>query len=55
MSWDTLVDAASWFFLVYFVALGLGYLLVNACAILELPRQREALIPSFVAAPPFEL
>jgi len=51
VSWDTLVDAASWFFLVYFVALGLGYLLVNACAILELPRQREALIPSLLPRP----
>ena len=51
MSWDTLADAASWFFLAYFVALGAGYLLVNVCSVLELPRQRESLIPSLLPRP----
>ena len=51
MSWQTVADAAAWFFLAYFVALGALYLLVNACALLELPRQREALVPSLLPRP----
>ena len=41
MSWDGAIDAAQWFFLLYFVALNLGYLGLNALALLELPRELE--------------
>ena len=51
MNWQTMADAAAWFFLAYFVALGALYLLVNACSLLELPRQREALVPSLLPRP----
>jgi cellulose synthase/poly-beta-1,6-N-acetylglucosamine synthase-like glycosyltransferase len=51
MSWQTVADAAAWFFLAYFVALGVLYLWINACALLELPRQREALVPSLLPRP----
>lgn len=42
MSWESAVDAIQWFFLIYFVCLNLGYLALNACSILELPRYLEA-------------
>jgi cellulose synthase/poly-beta-1,6-N-acetylglucosamine synthase-like glycosyltransferase len=41
MSWHGATDAAQWFFLLYFVALNLGYLVLNAFAQLELPRELE--------------
>ncbi|HEX6692602.1 MAG TPA: glycosyltransferase family 2 protein, partial [Burkholderiales bacterium] len=44
-------DAAAWFFLAYFVALGLGYLLLNACSLLELPRQHMAGLPELLPRP----
>ena len=37
MSWEL----AQWFFLAYFVALNLGYLMLNAFSLLELPRELE--------------
>jgi hypothetical protein len=42
VSWESAVDAAQWFFLLYFVCLNLGYLALNACSMLELPRYLEA-------------
>jgi cellulose synthase/poly-beta-1,6-N-acetylglucosamine synthase-like glycosyltransferase len=41
MSWERAAETAQWFFLLYFVALNLGYLLLNALAMLELPHQLE--------------
>ena len=41
MSWEHAADVAQWFFLLYFVALNLGYLVLNACSLLELPRELE--------------
>jgi hypothetical protein len=42
MSWEAAAEAAQWFFLLYLVALNFGYLALNACSILELPRHLEA-------------
>lgn len=41
MSWDAAANAAQWFFLLYFVGLNLGYLVLNAFSLLELPRDLE--------------
>jgi len=41
MSWESAADAAQWFFLLYFVGLNLGYLLLNAFSLLALPRELE--------------
>ena len=41
MSWESAAELAQGFFLFYFVALNLGYLLLNAFAIFELPRELE--------------
>jgi len=51
MSWASVTDAVAWVSLIYFVTLAAAYLLVNACALLELPRQREALVASLVPRP----
>jgi cellulose synthase/poly-beta-1,6-N-acetylglucosamine synthase-like glycosyltransferase len=42
MTWEAAAEAAQWFFLLYFVALNVGYLALNACSMLELPRHLEA-------------
>ena len=42
MSWDGAIDAAQWFFLGYFIILNLGYFALNACSLVELPRNLEA-------------
>ena len=42
MSWEAASEAAQLFFLAYFVAVNLGYLALNACSMLELPRHLEA-------------
>ena len=41
MSWVDAIDAVQWFFLAYFVALNLGYLMLNVFALRELPRELE--------------
>ena len=41
MSWERIAESVQWFFLLYFVALNLGYLLLNALSLLELPRELE--------------
>jgi cellulose synthase/poly-beta-1,6-N-acetylglucosamine synthase-like glycosyltransferase len=51
MNWLAVADAASWFFLAYFIALGLGYFLLNVSALIELPRQLEAGLPELLPRP----
>ena len=51
MNWQAVNDVATWFFLAYFVALAAGYLLLNACSLLELPRQLEASLPGLLPRP----
>jgi cellulose synthase/poly-beta-1,6-N-acetylglucosamine synthase-like glycosyltransferase len=41
MSWQHAADAAQWFFLLYFIGLNLGYLMLNAFSLRELPRELE--------------
>ena len=48
MSAQALVDAIAWCFLVYFIALGVFYFLLNACSLLEMPRQLEAGLPELL-------
>ena len=51
MSWQAVADVATWFFLAYFIALAACYLLLNACSLLELPRQLEASLPGLLPRP----
>jgi len=51
MNWQAVVDIAAWFFLAYFVALGLFYFLLNACALFEMPRQIESGLPELLPRP----
>src|SRR6188768_445571 len=51
MSWQALADGVAWFFLVYFIVLGVGYFLLNLCVLLELPRQLEAGLPELLPRP----
>jgi cellulose synthase/poly-beta-1,6-N-acetylglucosamine synthase-like glycosyltransferase len=51
VSWQAAVDVVAWFFLAYLVALALYYLLLNACSLLELPRQLESGLPGLLPRP----
>ena len=51
MNWHAVIDVAAWLFLAYFVTLGAGYLLLNACSLLELPRQLESRLPGLLPRP----
>jgi cellulose synthase/poly-beta-1,6-N-acetylglucosamine synthase-like glycosyltransferase len=51
VSWQAVADVATWFFLAYFIALAACYLLLNACSLLELPRQLEASLPGLLPRP----
>ena len=51
MTWQTVADVAAWFFLAYFFVLGLCYLLLNVCSLLELPRQLEWALPGLLPRP----
>jgi cellulose synthase/poly-beta-1,6-N-acetylglucosamine synthase-like glycosyltransferase len=51
VNWQVVIDVATWFFLVYFIVMGACRLLLNACALLELPRQLEAGLPGLLPRP----
>ena len=51
MNWQAVIDVAAWFFLAYFIAMGACHLLLNACSLLELPRQLEAGLPGLLPRP----
>jgi cellulose synthase/poly-beta-1,6-N-acetylglucosamine synthase-like glycosyltransferase len=51
MNWQAIADIIGWFFLVYFIALGVGYFLLNIGALLELPRQLESELPELLPRP----
>jgi cellulose synthase/poly-beta-1,6-N-acetylglucosamine synthase-like glycosyltransferase len=42
VSWQAAVETAQWLFILYFIALNLGYLVLYSSAAFELPRQLEA-------------
>jgi cellulose synthase/poly-beta-1,6-N-acetylglucosamine synthase-like glycosyltransferase len=43
MTWlDALVNGAQWFFFAYFVAINLGYMILNVLAMVEMPKHLEA-------------
>ena len=51
MSWQAVADIATWFFLAYFAALGVGSFLLHACSLLEVPRQLEVGLPELLPRP----
>ena len=48
---QAIIDVVAWFFLAYFIAMGAFHLLLNACSLLELPRQLEAGLPALLPRP----
>jgi cellulose synthase/poly-beta-1,6-N-acetylglucosamine synthase-like glycosyltransferase len=51
MNWQSVADAAAWFYLAYFAALGVGSFLLHACSLLEVPRQLEVGLPELLPRP----
>jgi cellulose synthase/poly-beta-1,6-N-acetylglucosamine synthase-like glycosyltransferase len=51
MTWQAVADFVAWFFMAYFVVLGVSYFVLNACSLLELPRQLEAGLPDLLPRP----
>lgn len=57
MTWRDALEVAQWFFLLYFIALNLGYLALNALSIVELRKHLEARLLDLLprAYSPYEL
>jgi len=51
MTWQSIADSVTWFYLAYFAALGVGCFLLHACSLLEVPRQLEVGLPELLPRP----